>query len=191
MAKGKAPIGRPSKYTDELASEICATIAESDRGIDDLCAERDDFPGARTVRTWIVEKEDFRQMYARAKELQADFVAHQTLPLADNCRIGEKTEKKEIGRVCSACNNPVEWRKDWKHADKSDMCEGATAQRVYEEKISTGDMVERTRLQIDARKWLAAKLSPRKYGDKLELAGDPTSPLVVEVVRFGKNTTAQ
>jgi hypothetical protein len=35
--------------------------------------------------------------------------------------------------------------------------------------IETGDMVERTRLQIDTRKWLLSKLAPKKYGDRLEL----------------------
>lgn len=37
-----------------------------------------------------------------------------------------------------------------------------------EVEVVTADMVERTRLQIDARKWYAAKLNPRKYGDRLQ-----------------------
>lgn len=32
--------------------------------------------------------------------------------------------------------------------------------------------VAKAKLQIDARKWKAAKLAPKKYGDKLELGGD-------------------
>jgi len=35
--------------------------------------------------------------------------------------------------------------------------------------ISTGDMIEHRRLQVDARKWMAGKLKPKKYGDKLDL----------------------
>ena len=35
--------------------------------------------------------------------------------------------------------------------------------------ITTGDMVERARLQIDSRKWLLSKLLPKKYGDKLDV----------------------
>lgn len=34
---------------------------------------------------------------------------------------------------------------------------------------STGDMIEHRRLQIDARKWVAAKLRPKVYGDKLDV----------------------
>lgn len=35
------------------------------------------------------------------------------------------------------------------------------------------------RLKSDNRKWLLSKLAPKKYGDKLELAGDPANPLMV------------
>ena len=34
--------------------------------------------------------------------------------------------------------------------------------------------------RIDARKWVAAKLKPRKYGDKVQLSGDAENPLKVE-----------
>jgi hypothetical protein len=36
------------------------------------------------------------------------------------------------------------------------------------------------RLRVDARKWVAAKLKPRKYGDRVELAGDKDNPLKLE-----------
>ena len=40
--------------------------------------------------------------------------------------------------------------------------------------------VNRNRLRVDARKWVAAKLKPRKYGDRQVLAGDPEAPLEVK-----------
>lgn len=55
-------------------------------------------------------------------------------------------------------------------ADKARMGK-KTTRRGTEVETVTGDMVERSRLQIDARKWRAAKLRPKKYGDKLELGG--------------------
>lgn len=33
----------------------------------------------------------------------------------------------------------------------------------------TGDMVERSRLEVDAKKWIMSKLAPKKYGDRLDL----------------------
>lgn len=40
------------------------------------------------------------------------------------------------------------------------------------QEVTTGDMVERTRLQIETRKWLASKILPKKYGDKLDVTSD-------------------
>jgi hypothetical protein len=37
------------------------------------------------------------------------------------------------------------------------------------EEITEGDMIEHRRLQVDARKWYAGKLAPKKYGDKVEV----------------------
>jgi hypothetical protein len=37
--------------------------------------------------------------------------------------------------------------------------------------------VARNRLRVDARKWAAAKLKPRVYGDKVAVSGDPDNPV--------------
>lgn len=37
-----------------------------------------------------------------------------------------------------------------------------------EVETTEGDMIEHRRLQVDARKWYASKLAPKKYGDKTE-----------------------
>jgi hypothetical protein len=46
---------------------------------------------------------------------------------------------------------------------------------------TTTDAVDRSRLKVDARKWLMSKLKPKKYGDRTTLAGDPDSPLELGV----------
>lgn len=38
-----------------------------------------------------------------------------------------------------------------------------------------GDMIEHRRLQVDARKWLASKLKPKKYGDRVDLTNSDGS----------------
>lgn len=35
------------------------------------------------------------------------------------------------------------------------------------------DVIARSRLRVDARKWYASKLAPKKYGDKVMHSGDP------------------
>jgi len=44
--------------------------------------------------------------------------------------------------------------------------------------------IQRSRLRVDARKWMAGKLKPKVYGDKLELAGNKDAPLIVERREF-------
>ena len=43
--------------------------------------------------------------------------------------------------------------------------------------------IQRSRLRVDARKWMAGKLRPKVYGEKLELSGDPEHPVVAVVER--------
>jgi hypothetical protein len=45
-----------------------------------------------------------------------------------------------------------------------------------------GEAMRRSQLRIDARKWLAGKLRPKKYGDKTLLGSDPENPLPTPTV---------
>lgn len=40
-----------------------------------------------------------------------------------------------------------------------------------------GEAMRRSQLRIDARKWIAGKMRPKKYGDKTILGNDPDNPL--------------
>lgn len=44
---------------------------------------------------------------------------------------------------------------------------------------ANGEHIQRSRLRIDSRKWLLAKMLPKKYGERVALAGDDTSPLQI------------
>lgn len=60
------------------------------------------------------------------------------------------------------------------------------ADHYADEIVEISDAAEdpaKARLQIDARKWVAAKLRPKKYGDKLDVGGDVG--LSIRVMRFG------
>lgn len=45
-----------------------------------------------------------------------------------------------------------------------------------------GEHVQRSRLRIESRKWMAGKLAPKKYGDKLDI--EHSGAITVEIVRF-------
>jgi hypothetical protein len=44
--------------------------------------------------------------------------------------------------------------------------------------------IQKARLEIDSIKWIAGKLKPKKYGDKMHLAGDDENPIGVQVFDF-------
>lgn len=49
-----------------------------------------------------------------------------------------------------------------------------------------GEIVQRSRLKIDARKWMLSKMQPKKYGDKLDVTSDNkpiNTTMQIEVVK--------
>lgn len=123
-------MGRPTDYTIELAATICGRIV-SGEALTKICGD-DAMPGVSTVYRWIAEREDFRDMYTRAREDQADTLADEVLAIADEDPALSIQER------------------------------GGESVTVVD-----GAAVQHQRLRIDARKWVAAKLKPKKYGDKV------------------------
>lgn len=74
-------MARPSDYTQEKAEIICDLIAEG-KTLVHICA-LDDFPHYSTVCRWLSAHEEFRENYARARQVQADYFADETIVIAD------------------------------------------------------------------------------------------------------------
>lgn len=66
--------GRPTKYTEALGDEICATVATSEEGLALLCKKNPHWPDRATIFTWRRVHEKFRDQYAKAKEDQCEVV---------------------------------------------------------------------------------------------------------------------
>ncbi len=126
-----ARTGRPSKYTRQLAARICEAVATTEHGLATILKAKG-MPHYATVMRWLNEHADFRDMYARAKEEQADLMADRIVEIAD----GASPEDVQVAR-----------------------------------------------LRVDARKWAAAKLKPRKYGDRVtqEVSGVGGAPIEATV----------
>lgn len=56
--------------------------------------------------------------------------------------------------------------------------------------VVTEDMLGHRRLQVETRLKLLAKWDPKRYGDKLELAGDAKAPLTIQLVRLAPEPSA-
>lgn len=137
-------MARPSNFSPEIADAICGRLVDG-LSLRTICAASD-MPDLRTVMRWLAAREEFRQQYARAREVQADRMAEEILDIADTTVEGERREETEDGF-----------------------------------KIVREDMLGHRRLQVDARKWLMARMAPRKYGDKVvsEITGPDGGPVAV------------
>jgi hypothetical protein len=147
-ARAKKPkvMGRPTIYSDALATRICAELSDG-ISLRQICSVPS-MPDRGTVIRWLANPDHgyFCIQYACAREAQADRLAEEMLEIADE--------------DCSTV------RAD-KHGSRDDDGEGNT------EVVFDAVAVARNRLRVDARKWLASKMAPKKYGDKLtqELTG--------------------
>jgi len=59
-----------------------------------------------------------------------------------------------------------------------EVIEIADKQDFVERPDIANAMVQQQRLAVDARKWLLSKMAPRKYGDRVEVAGSPDAPII-------------
>ena len=125
-----------TKFTHELFETICQQIATSERGLVSIC--RDNDLNASTFYDWLLENPDLANKYARAKELQAEFMAEQIIEIADD------------------------GTNDYMTIVKGDT----------EYNVENKEVTNRSRLRVDARKWVASKLYPKKYGDKVDVTTD-------------------
>jgi hypothetical protein len=131
IAKKKNPPHRPVEYTEEIAEEVCWRLAHGESLVS-ICRD-DHLPHCATIYRWLARFPLFCEMYARAREDQADTNADEILQIADEMP-PEFTDEK--GRTYLD-QTFIQWQKN----------------------------------RIDARKWTAAKLKPRKYGDRMAVEG--------------------
>lgn len=79
--RGPSKMGRSSVYSDRLARQICSQIAVG-RSVTKICSA-EDMPGSTTVFRWLAERDDFRLLYARAKEDMVVALGEEILDISD------------------------------------------------------------------------------------------------------------
>lgn len=129
--------GRPTTYTPELGDIVCEGIA-SGKSLVRIC-EDESLPSPRSVYRWLREQEAFRQNYEVAKDDMADYMAEESIDIADN----QASQVAMVDEVPLVLNGkPV--------------------------MVTDSASVAHARLRIDTRKWYASKLKPKKYGEKVQ-----------------------
>jgi transcriptional regulator with XRE-family HTH domain len=122
-------MARPSDYSPEVAERVCVAIAEgySLRQI----AAREGCPDRSTILRWLNKYAEFRDQYARAREIQAEHFADEILEIADDGSNDWIERENDAGRAVVVLDH---------------------------------EHIHRSKLRVDARRWLMAKMAPNTYG---------------------------
>ena len=132
-------LGRPSKYTPEIADRILSELRLG-ASLKRIC-EAEDMPSEVSVRTWAVEdREGFSARYAQARQDGYQWLADEILAISD-----DSSNDEIVGR------------------DGEIKC--------------NAEFVARSRLRVDTRKWILAKMLPKVFGEKTVVAGDADAPV--------------
>jgi hypothetical protein len=153
MTKLKVNLGgRPTDYSIEIAEYICEKISNSEKGLRTLREEDPNFPGLTTIFRWLDLHEEFRKLYARAREAQAEYMRDTVLVIADDSGDDALEIRNKDGDVVGVKENR--------------------------------EFVNRSRLRVETRLKLMAKLYPKVYGqDSEKLNEDKKDPTVTIIVK--------
>ncbi len=122
-------------------------------------------------------------------EALANYIFEQMIDEAKSLR----TICKEIGAKPSTIS--LWLRKDFR--DQYQDAQEERAERLADDLMEetniklTGErmdnaLVQKARLRVETAKWISSKLKPRKFGDRLQHAGDIDQPLTIKVIRYNE-----
>lgn len=126
-------VGRPTRYTLELATKVCDYIACTTLSIQRLTVLHDWFPSRSTMMAWKIVHVEFQIMYRAAEEQRAHLFVDEIIEIADDSTNDYMESFNKDGEAISKLN---------------------------------AEHVQRSRLRIDARKWVSGKRLPQIYGER-------------------------
>lgn len=136
--------GRPSKYSPEIADEICQRLSEGEP-LRQICRD-EHMPAWQKIYEWMMKDEKLSGAIAHARDMGYDAMAEECLIIADTPQLGQAQVMDDKGS-----------------------------------RITIEDMLGHRKLQIETRLKLLAKFNPKKYGDKVQVSGDPENPMQTKV----------
>ena len=151
--KTMVKLGRPTKYSQALADDVCERLANGE-SMRSVCRD-DSMPAMTTLFRWLREIEAFQQQYTRAKEESADALFEDLLDIADDSTNDYMMKKSKSGEEYESVNP---------------------------------ESIARSRLRVDTRKWALSKLKPKKYGERIAVAGDIENPLTLMIQEISGKT---
>jgi hypothetical protein len=146
-------------------SAICALVAEGAL-VKDACAAHGITRAA--LHLWTRADPALLDAYARAREEQAHAIAEQALEVAhgdDALTLAREAAIEHVEDDGAAL----------KGKDRANHYAMVAALRA--------GVINRDRMRVDALKWMASKIAPRNYGEKLHTETDMRGALTITVTR--------
>lgn len=150
--KKKRGPGQPTKMTPPVMRRICDNI-KTGCGVEAACKDKngEQFADWKKFYLALERVREYREMYTQACITRADVFAEQARQIADD-NADDIIKVERVNR----------------------------AGEVYRvDEVPNTALVLRDKLRVETRLKLMEKMAPRKYGPKMEVAGDPDRPLNV------------
>ena len=150
---------RKPEYTEEIGEDICVRLADGE-SLRSICSD-DDMPNRATVFRWLLRDDPEFEAFRDQYTRAREMQAD--------------AHADDIQDIADDGTN------DW--MEKFDKDGNSIGWQI------NGEAVQRSKLRVDARKWTASKLKPKKYGDKIDVTsgGEAIAPTETEAaVRLAK-----
>lgn len=154
-------MGRPSLYSDDILDRIVERLSVGEP-LAAICRD-EGMPGLRTVYDWAERDDSVSARIARAREAGEEAIASDCLLIADNSPLTELSS--QVSALIDELGDEAE----------ENVARKIEALENLERRFN--DLVQERKLRIDTRLKLLAKWNPRKWGERLQHANDPTDPM--------------
>lgn len=156
----RRPGNQPIHDRYAIVNTVCDRIARGEL-VKDVCAELQIDPAQ--IRQWTAVDETLATLYTRARIDQAHAFAEQAISIADGA--DDETQGRIEAMASAVANVDKDFEKD----------------RILNALAAAA--VQRDRIRVDARKWMASKLAPKLYGERQQVDVDVTITLDVLVAQ--------
>ena len=133
-----AKMGRPTKYSEELVNAFLTELVDG-ASLNELCA-RDAYPSRNTICRWLNEREDFRDKYRIARELQADILADEVVPIADGEMPTKDQQVQVDGQTVTLPDTPHRVSRDAQRIKARIWKAGRMSPRKWGEDVNDADL---------------------------------------------------
>jgi hypothetical protein len=166
----KHPGGRPTDYSDKLVEHLCEKIS-SGMSVRRIC-EKEDMPSEDTFYKWLAKYPKFSEKYTQAVRHRTDKYLEECVDLADTMPDGVAF----LGT-------------DGRLYERDEVMALQVRERAELGLVAialTPELINKRKLQIETRMKAAARMHPRKYGDKVqtEVTGKDGGPVESQVTIY-------